>query len=320
MSDPLSEIVRLLRPQAAFSKGISAAGPWAVRYAPFGEPSFCVVQAGRCVLAVDGEVPLTLEAGDFVLLPATPGFTLSDGITRLPTQIDPHRDPRPNRDIRHGHPEGPPEVRLLGGWFQCDAHDPALLASLLPALVHVRDAPRLAQWVALLSDEADADRPGREIVLARLVDLLLVETLRAAPTQATPPGLLRGLADARLAPTLRAVHADPAHAWTVAHMAARAALSRSAYFERFSRTVGVAPMEYVLRWRMAIARDLLQRGDLSVAATAERVGYRSPGAFSLAFQKRVGISPLRFARQRDPAPSPPLKRPDKAAPSPSATP
>ena len=93
MSDPLSDIVRLPRPQAAFSKGITAAGAWAVRYSPFGEPSFCIVQAGRCVLAGDGQAPVVLETGDFVLLPATPGFLLSDGRTQLPHHIDPVRDP-----------------------------------------------------------------------------------------------------------------------------------------------------------------------------------------------------------------------------------
>lgn len=301
MSDPLSDIVRLLRPRAAFSKGISAAGRWAVRYATFGEPSFCVVQEGRCVLAVDGEDAVALEAGDFVLLPATPGFTMSNGKTALPRHIDPRADPLPARDVRHGRQEGPADVRLLGGWFRFDAHDPALLASLLPALVHVRGVPRLSQLVALLSEEADADRPGREVVLSRLVDLLLVETLRAAPSQDAPPGLLRGLADARLATALRDLHARPSHAWTVAQLADRAALSRSAFFERFTRTVGVAPMEYLLAWRMAIARDLLRQGGTSVGEAAEQVGYRSASTFSTAFHRHVGMPPLRYARQQETA-------------------
>ena len=77
MTDPLSEVIALLQPRAVFSRGISGAGRWAVRYSAFGQPSFCAVLEGRCRLAVDGHAPLTLEAGDFVLLPATPGFTMS---------------------------------------------------------------------------------------------------------------------------------------------------------------------------------------------------------------------------------------------------
>ena len=88
MNDPLSEIIALLRPRTVLSKGISGAGRWGVRYSAFGQPSFCAVLEGRCRLAVDGHRPLTLEAGDFVLLPATPGFTMS-GFE--PVRPDAHR-------------------------------------------------------------------------------------------------------------------------------------------------------------------------------------------------------------------------------------
>ena len=81
MIDPLSEVIALLRPRTVFSKVISGAGRWGVRYADFGHPSFCTVLDGRCRLAVDGKEPLVLEAGDFLLLPRTPGFTMS-GSTR----------------------------------------------------------------------------------------------------------------------------------------------------------------------------------------------------------------------------------------------
>ena len=77
MADPLSEVITLLRPSTVLSKGISGAGRWAVRYSEFGQPSFCVVLEGSCRLSVDRQKPLVLEAGDFVLLPTTPGFTLS---------------------------------------------------------------------------------------------------------------------------------------------------------------------------------------------------------------------------------------------------
>lgn len=297
MSDPLSDVVRLLRPRAVFSKGISGAGSWAVRYTEFGRPSFCVVLEGRCTLAVDGEGAVALETGDFVLLPATPGFTLSGERSALPVLVDPNAMPAPTDEVRHGRQDGAAEVRLLGGWFEFDANDPALLASLLPTLVHVRGVPRLSMLVQLVREECSDDRPGREVVLAHLVDLLLVETLRAAPRTDAPPGLLRGLADARLAPALRGMHARPAHAWTVAQLAGIAALSRSVFFDRFTRTLGIAPMEYLLAWRMALAKDLLRYSESSIADAAERVGYGSASTFSTAFSRHVGISPSRYGRQ-----------------------
>ncbi len=296
MSDPLSEIVNLLRPRAVFSKGISGAGRWAVRYAEFGQPSFCAVLEGRCLLAVDGHATLTLEAGDFLLLPATPGFTLSGFETATPTRIDPKRAPAPSEEIRHGTQDGPAEVRLLGGWFQFDAPDPLLLVSVLPQLLHVRDAARLSLLVRMVGEESGEQRPGRELVLARLVELLLIEAVRSAPTQGAPPGLLRGLADERLAPALRGMHGQVAHPWTVGQLAKGAALSRSAFFERFTRLVGVAPMEYLSAWRMAIAKDLLRQDDLGMAEVAERVGYSSASTFSTAFSRHVGQSPSRYAR------------------------
>src|SRR5690242_7540548 len=93
MNDPLSEVIALLRPRAVASKPISGAGRWGVRYSAFGHPSFCAVLEGRCRLAVDGHRPLTLEAGDFLLLPATPGFTLSGFEPVTPERIDPRVTP-----------------------------------------------------------------------------------------------------------------------------------------------------------------------------------------------------------------------------------
>ena len=95
---------------------------------------------------------------------------------------------------------------------------------------------------------------------------------------------------------LRAMHARPTHAWTVAELAKEAALSRSTFFERFNRTVGVAPMEYLLRWRMALAKDLLRRAEGRIAEVALRVGYSSASTFSVAFTRHVGQSPSQYAR------------------------
>jgi AraC-like DNA-binding protein len=297
MADPLAEIIALLRPRAVFSKGISGAGRWAVRYSDFGQPSFCAVLAGRCLLAVDGEDAITLEAGDFVLLPATPGFTMSGFEPVEPVFVDPKTTPAPTGEVRHGRRGGRPDVRLLGGYFAFDSPDASLLVSLLPALLHLRGVERLSVLVRFVSEESSERRAGRELVLARLVELLLIEALRSKPGDKTPPGLLRGLGDTRLVAALRHMHSDPAHSWTVAQLASKVALSRSAFFERFTQTVGLPPMEYLLAWRMAVAKDLLRRDDIGLAEVAERVGYSSASTFSTAFSRHVGQSPSRYARE-----------------------
>jgi AraC-like DNA-binding protein len=296
MIDPLSEVITLLRPRAVFTKGISGAGRWGVRYTDFGQPSFCAVIEGRCRLAVDGHDAITLEAGDFVLLPATPGFTMSGFEPVTPQRIDPKRLPSPAGDIRHGRRGGRPDVRLLGGYFVFESPDAELLVSLLPTLVHVRGVERLSTLVRFLVEESSERRSGRDLILSRLVEVLLIEALRSTQGEEAGPGLLRGLRDARLAAAIRQMHGNPARSWTVAQLAKEAALSRSAFFDRFTRAVGLPPMEYLLAWRMAVAKDLLRRDELRLSAVAERVGYSSASTFSTAFSRHVGQPPGRYAR------------------------
>ncbi|HET7893866.1 MAG TPA: cupin domain-containing protein, partial [Candidatus Sulfotelmatobacter sp.] len=167
MSDPLSEVIALLQPKAVFSRRISAAGRWAVAYSPFLHPSFCALLEGSCRLAVDGQRSLTLQAGDFILLPATPGFTMSGFEAVRPVRFDPKVTSKHTGEVRHGRRGGPPDVRLLGGWFAFDSPDAALLVSLLPALVHLRGAERLSVLVRLVAEESRERRSGRDLVLSR---------------------------------------------------------------------------------------------------------------------------------------------------------
>ncbi|RYY65828.1 MAG: AraC family transcriptional regulator [Comamonadaceae bacterium] len=298
--DPLSEAIALLRPQAVFSKVISGAGRWAVRYSKFGQPSFCVVLEGNCRLAVDGQPPLALAAGDFVLLPATPGFTMTSVDPGTPVDVDARTAAADaaGRAVRHGPRGERVDVRLLGGYFSFASPDTSLLVSLLPAIVHVRGSQRLPLLVSLVRDESLDRRPGRELVLTRLVEVLLIEALRAAPGEDAAPGLLRGLEDKRLAVALRTMHGDPARAWTVEQLARKSALSRSAFFDRFTRAVGMPPMEYLLAWRMAVAKTLLRQKDMAIAEVAERVGYGSASTFSTAFSRHVGQPPGQYARMQ----------------------
>ncbi|WP_343730284.1 AraC family transcriptional regulator [Duganella sp.] len=293
MIDPLAEVVTLLQPRAQFSKVVSGAGAWRVRRAHSGQPFYCVVLEGASRLAVGGQPPLLLEQGDFVLIPESHEFTMSSP-NPPPQHAD---DPAPlalaDGAFRLGEPDGPAATVLLVGHCAFDSPDAALLVSLLPQLIHIRGEQRLGTLVQLVREESRAQRPGRALVLSHLLEVLLIEALRCSAVTAASPGLLRGLADERLALALRRMHEDTARPWTVAQLAREAALSRSAFFERFSSAVGVAPMAYLLRWRMARAKQLL-RQRASVAAVAEQVGYGSASAFSVAFTRYAGMPPTRY--------------------------
>lgn len=295
MVDPLAEVVTLLRPSAPFAKVATAAGQWVARRAESGRPFFCAVVAGTTRLTLEGREPVVLEQGDFVLVPAAFDFTVSS----LDPPANGEETPyvfRPDGEIRHGDPDAPPDVRMLVGYCVFASPDARLLVSLLPQLVHVRGEPTLTTLVSLVHAEFRARRPARDVVLARLLDVLLIEALRSAPGHAASPGLVRGLADGRLAVAIRRMHEQPTASWTVAELAREAAMSRSAFFDRFSRLVGVTPMDYLLGWRMALAKRLLRGDGATVADVAGRVGYGSASAFSVAFTRHVGQPPAHFAR------------------------
>lgn len=296
MSDPLSEVVSLLHPRAVFANVISGKGEWAVRYAEYGKPGFCIVLEGSCQLAIDGHAPFVIGTGDFILLPKTPAFTLSSFDPPSPTLLDPDALPNDGGELRYGDRAGAPDMRSLGGAFLFDGADPALLISLLPAVVHVHGASRLSQLVHMVAEETSDPQPGSEFMRSRLVELLLIEAMRSTTAGSAPPGLLRGLGDERLALALKLMHSHLDQPWTIGQLAKAAALSRSTFFERFTRTVGVAPMEYLLAWRMQIAKDLLRQGQLRSSEIAERVGYGSSSTFSVAFSRYAGLAPSRYAQ------------------------
>lgn len=297
MIDPLSEIVSLLQPSARYAKCVTGAGSWHIRRSDAGQPFYCVILDGACRLEIDNLRSIELNSGDFILAPDASGIVMSS-ITPISADY-PEAVPVAlgAGDFRIGDQDGPPDFKILIGHCCFGSPDANLLVSLLPQLLHVRGEPRLATLVQLARDEFRNRRPARDVILTHLLEVLLIEALRSTAITSTSPGLLRGLADARLAVTLRQIHESPAKTWTVAQLANEAALSRSAFFERFSRAVGIAPIAYLLNWRMALAKNMLRHSDAGIGEIAERVGYGSASAFSVAFTRHVGLPPARYARK-----------------------
>ena len=218
-------------------------------------PFYGAVLEGGCELSVAGHVPVRLGAGDFMLVPAAADLTVSSLTPppsgRVTEQVEVHPG------VFHLGEPGVPDVRLLVGHCAFESNDAALLVSLLAKPVVVRGEQRLTTLVELLSDEAHADRPGRDVVLTRLLEVRLIEAFRAAAGPTAPPGLL---------------------------------------FDRLRREVGVPPMKYLLGWRTALAKDLLRAENVSVGEVAQRVGYSSSSTFSVAFARQVGAYPTKYAR------------------------
>lgn len=295
--DPLSDMVALLRPSAAVSKPISGKGRWAVHYEQHDAPGFTIVLSGEAWLTFDGTESLRLAEGDFLLLPTTPAFSLASELGIPSSPVTPSSEP-----VRHGALDGPPDFMALGGSFAFERINSPLLLSLLPERIHIAASEgrstRFGRLIELLAEECATDYPGKELIIQRMLEALLVEALRwrSLGKNAVPAGLLSGMREPAIARALKAMHADVRASWTVAELASIAGMSRSAFSARFGEVLGCSPIEYLLRLRMAIAKDALARGNKTLDRIAEEIGYESASAFSTAFRKRLGSPPGRFAR------------------------
>jgi AraC-like DNA-binding protein len=300
-TDPLDFIVALLQSRAVRSKVVAGGGQWSSRKPRYTDPSFCVMLEGVCwFLPEDGDA-IELRDGDFLLLPETPSFVLASDPDLPPTDAPIDID----GDAAYG--DEAPTMRMLGGYFQFDRANAELVARLLPPAILIRrgqpGASRLGRIVELIAEEAGEHNRCRDLILERLVEVLLIEAWRFETEHASVErGLLGGLADPALSGVLRALHADLAGPWTVEKLARTAGMSRAVFADRFSRTVGIPPMQYLTEWRVARAKELLLSDRPTLSAVAGRVGYSSASAFSAAFTRVAGCSPAEFAKRSERGP------------------
>ncbi|QYG95041.1 AraC family transcriptional regulator [Iamia sp. SCSIO 61187] len=193
-----------------------------------------------------------------------------------------------------GDPEGP--AVLVVGAYHVVGPTSARLVAALPPIAVVRDEGDLCPPMDLLYAELGRDKPGQSAVLDRVLDLLLITTLREwfDRSDVDPPAWCQALGDPVIGPALRALEARPAHPWTVARLAAEVGVSRATLARRFTALVGEPPMGYLTRWRLTRAVDLLRRTDASVDAIARQVGYESGDALAVAVKRVYGVRPGAF--------------------------
>jgi AraC-like DNA-binding protein len=301
--DPLLDLIRLLRPRAAlFGGGLDACGRWGLSFRKRDDLLFCWLEAGECQLVRPDSDPLSIRQGDFVLVRTSTPFTLTSDVSVAPVDSEAAVAAAKNVRLKLGQGADRP-VTLHAGKIIFDTANEDLLAGLLPPLVHIgaRDASLGPVRSLLTMNEREARQPGpaSEFIIVRLVELILVEILRTRQWRPSEDdvGLLAGLADPVIAQALTALHRDVVHDWTVGELAKLSGVSRSAFAIRFRKIVGTAPIEYLLRWRLALAKDELKRGHRTIAEVAFAVGFQSSSAFSTAFTRAVGCSPTRFARR-----------------------
>ncbi|MEV0082025.1 AraC family transcriptional regulator [Saccharopolyspora sp. NPDC050642] len=314
--DALADVLRAVRADGAVIRQNIASPPWSWLNDEPAPLTLYAVLRGEVWVVPDGGEAAPLRAGDTAIVrgprphgiadsPDTPPqvrihharhcTSTSDGAT-LAEEDSPRLGPR-----TYGSLAEAPVALVTGAYRLAGDIGQRLLDALPPLIVVPASAGGPSSAVALLAEELDVDQPGQQLVLDRLLDLLLVRTLRAwfASPGAEPPAWYRALADPVVGAALRAMHGDPGHAWTVASLAAAADVSRAAFARRFAELVGEPPLSYLTSWRMALAADLLREPGATVASVARKVGYQNDFAFSTAFKRVRGASPSQVrARER----------------------
>ena len=194
-------------------------------------------------------------------------------------------------DSRATADHGP--TALLTGSYRVPSDVSQRLLGVLPEVLVLRNAGELCPVMGMLLAEAEGEQPGQQAVLERLLDLLLLSSLRGwlGRQEKDLPGWYAALSDPVLGAVLPAIHAAPAAPWTVATLAQQAGVSRATVARRFVDVVGETPMAYLTRLRLATASDLLRTSDLTVDAVARRVGYQNGFGLSAAFKRVLGHRP-----------------------------
>ena len=295
--DPLSDILTFLDARCLVTGGFSAGGRWGVHFQAPKAIKFSAITKGECWLMMDGLAePQRLLEGDIIFFKGDRPFSLLSDLDVEPGDAE----------ALIGRGGGMSAIGTgadfinLGGHVALDERRSSLLLDELPPLIRIGGAAKEAaglHWLLQeLIDEGASGRPGSNISTSHLAHLMFVRVLRAhlAEADIEMVGWLRGLGDARIAPALRLLHADPQRNWNLKELAKAAGMSRSVFAARFKAIVGVPPLNYLTTWRMHLATQALQEGNQPLSLIAESLGYTSESAFSNAFKRAFGSAPKRF--------------------------
>lgn len=299
--DPLSDVLALLKPQSTVSAGFDAGGDWAIAVDnSVGWIKCYAVISGGCWLAVNRIAdPVRLVSGDCFVLASGRPFRLASDLHVEPVDAGTaYSAPRHNGIITHN---GGGDVFLVGSRFAVDGRQAEALLRTLPPIIHLEAAADQAalRWsIERMMEERLQNGPGAALVIQHLAHMMLVQALRLHLSRQTEgqAGWFSALSDPPISAAMGAMHADPAHRWTLGELAGQAGMSRSVFAQRFRAKVGQTPIGYLTRWRMMLAGDRLIHTSDQLAQTALSLGYESESAFSTAFKRVMGCSPRRYAR------------------------
>ncbi|GAA3032495.1 AraC family transcriptional regulator [Streptosporangium longisporum] len=312
--DVLSDVVTAARAGLPHSARMLRTAPFGRSLPATGGAGFHAVLRGTAWLIPPDGDPIPLGTGDVVFLPRGGAHGLADspstpltGASPAVPRSGPGRGTAPagDGDTAPAGGAGPATVILCGAYLLDRSRAHPLLEEL-PEIVHLGTGagrhPGLGSAAGLLGEELERSRPGSDAMVPALLDVLLLQILRAwlderAGDGATTTGWSAALHDPAVAAALRAIHGEPGRRWSVEELGRHAGLSRAAFARRFTSLVGRPPLAYLTWWRMSVAARLLHDSDAPSSAVAARVGYASEFAFAHAFKRAYGLPPGAYRRR-----------------------
>lgn len=316
--DVLSDVLRTIRLEGALFLHADLGAPWCfnvprgVDIAQVLNPGaeglaiFHLVMQGHCWAQVQGDEPVRLSPGDLVVIPHGDTHVVGSGLQHAAVEVSNVIQPRvPELSrVRYG---GDGEQTLIAcGWFAYEAGVSRMLIEQLPRLfcIRLRERPAggwIEQSVVFVLEAGASRTPGATSVASKIAEVLLTEAVRGyiESLPAGSVGWLNGLRDALVGRCLALMHAEPGRDWTIDSLAHEINSSRSVLAERFTSVVGVAPMQYLARWRMVLAAGLLRNAHEALGRVAEQVGYTSEAGFIRAFKRQYHVSPGAWRKMQE---------------------
>lgn len=319
-ADVLSDVLRGVRLTGSVYFDFDLSVPWVAEAPPSHEIAdivmpraqrvieYHLVAQGSCWAGAIGQTPIPLREGDLIVFPQGDPHVLSSAPgMRAAAATDRSmfvRGSQPLPLVYEMGGGGSERARIVCCFLGCDDRPYNPLLTALPTMIHLSSARHgeptgwLGTLLSMSARESRSGRAGAENVLARLSELMFVDTIRSylETLPAAETGWLAGLRDPIVGQSLALMHGDPPSEWTVERLAREVGVSRSVFAERFTGMVGQPPMQYLALWRMQLASRLLQDGG-NIVDVASAVGYESEAAFSRTFKKLVGQSPGAWRRK-----------------------
>lgn len=311
--DAVSELLADVRARGAVFRQTIMRPPWALRMASGAPLTLATMLRSHAWIVPDRHDPVRIGVGDIAVVRGDVPYAVADDPGTTPSLVVTSADyctgsegvePAPGLARTCGTPAGGEgDAVLLSGAFETRGELSERLLLALPAVLVVPGGDGVYPSVEMMADEVAGDRPGQQLVLDRLLDLMLVSALRSwfDDPDRSAPAWCRALGDPVVGAALRLLHDAPARPWTVAELASGTGVSRAALARRFAALVGEPPMAYLTGWRIALAADLLRETEHTVDTIARKVGYANAFALSVAFKRLRGTRP---SAHRSPRPAP----------------